>query len=73
MKRLVSLGLCFALSLVLVFGSVFSISTPPNKVFADDMGGTMDSDGDSMPPPADAPATTDTLTAGGDPNNYVTY
>ena len=33
------------------------------------MGGTMDSDGDSMPPPEDAPATTDTLTAGGDPNN----
>jgi hypothetical protein len=59
----------FTLTLVLVFGSVFSSS---RGVFADDMGGTMDgggNDGNSMPPPEDAPATTDALTAGGGSDN----
>ena len=64
MKRLVSLGLCISLSLVMVFGTVFSSS----GVFADDMGGTMD-DGNNMPPPEDAPATKDALTAGGGSDN----
>ena len=41
MKRFVSLGLCFTLSLVLVFGSFFSSSsfTLSNNAFADDMMG----------------------------------
>jgi hypothetical protein len=58
------------LSLVLIFGTVFSSS---RSVFSDDMmGGTMDdggNDGFSMPPPEDAPLTTDTLTSGGDSDN----
>jgi hypothetical protein len=46
-KRLVSLGLCFTLSLVLIFGSINSLSfTPPNKALAaDDMMGGGDSGG----------------------------
>jgi hypothetical protein len=58
---LVSFGIIFTLSLILVFGTVFSSS---RSVFAVDMGGTMD-----MPPPEDAPATTDALTAGGGSDN----
>jgi hypothetical protein len=34
MKRLVCPGLCFTLSLVLVFGSLFSSFTLPNIAFA---------------------------------------
>src|SRR5688572_24834077 len=67
MKRLVSLGLCFTISLIMVLGTVFSSSYFPN-VLAVDIGGTMDGggdDGNNMPPPEDAPATTDALTAGG--------
>jgi hypothetical protein len=48
-KRLVSLGLCFTFSLVLIFGSINSLSfTPSNRALAadmDEMGG--DSGGDS--------------------------
>jgi hypothetical protein len=71
MKRLVLLGLCFTLSLVLVLGTVSS-SSP--VVFAVDMGGTMEgggggNDGNNMPPPEDAPVTTDALTAGGSDND----
>jgi hypothetical protein len=79
MKRLVSLGLCFTISLIMVLGTVFSFSpfTLPNNAFADDMmGGTMggdngggDNEGNNMPPPEDAPATTDALTAGGGSHN----
>jgi hypothetical protein len=50
-KRLVSPGLCFALSLVLVFGSVLS-HTDMNMALAVDM--------------SDAPLTKDTITAGSD-------
>lgn len=46
MKRMHSLGLCVTLSLVMVFGSVFSSFTLPNNAFAADTGGTMDG-GDS--------------------------
>jgi hypothetical protein len=48
-RRLVSLGLCFTLSLVLVFGLLSSLSLP-RIALAVDMGG-------------DAPATQDTITA----------
>jgi hypothetical protein len=51
MKRLVCLGLCFTLSLVLVFGSVLSL-TEMNMALAIDM--------------SDAPMTKDTITAGSD-------
>jgi hypothetical protein len=51
MKRLVSLGLCFTVSLVLVFGPVLS-HTDMNMALAVDM--------------SDAPMTKDTITAGSD-------
>jgi hypothetical protein len=81
---LVSLGICFLLSLVLVFSSVFSSSsfTPPNNAFAADMdmggdsggdsnqGGDNNQGGDSRDDmPKDAPQTTGALTAGGDSDN----
>jgi hypothetical protein len=84
-KRLVSLGLCITLSLVIVFGSINSLSfTPPDDAFAadmDDMGGDSNQDGDSgdgdkenkgddsPDMPKDAPIATDALTAGGDSDN----
>jgi hypothetical protein len=47
-KRLVSLGLCFTLSLVLIFGSINSLSfTPLNNAFAAHMDMEGDSGGDS--------------------------
>jgi hypothetical protein len=48
MKGLVSLGLCLMLSLVLIFGSVFSSAssfTLPDNAFAADMGGGDGGDG----------------------------
>lgn len=46
MRRLISSGLCFTLSLVLILGSVFSSCfTLPNNAFAVDMGDTMEGGG----------------------------
>lgn len=63
-RRLISLPVCFVLSLVLIFGS---ISSSPNsitlltKAFADDMMGG-GGGGQGMPSPQEAPATTDAIT-----------
>jgi hypothetical protein len=47
MKRFVSLGLCFAISLILVFGSITPSSSPFITTFAADMpGDSMGGDGD---------------------------
>jgi hypothetical protein len=77
MKRLVSLELCFTLSLVLVFGSILLSPTVINVALANDMSDapmtkdtiTASSDGDDKDQgdndQEDAPVTQDTITAGG--------
>jgi hypothetical protein len=55
MKRIVNLGLCFTLSLVLIFGSVFLSPSVVNVALAVNM--------------PDAPITQDTVTAGNDRND----
>jgi hypothetical protein len=72
-RRLVSLGLCFTLSLILVFSSVIPYPfTPPDDVFAadmDDMGGDSGGDDSSNDMPKDAPQTNDAPTTGGKSDN----
>ena len=80
MKRLVSLGLCFTLSLVLVFGSALS-HTDMNMALAVDMsdapmtkdtttaGSGGDDEDKSDDDQEDDPVTQDTITAGGGSEN----